>query len=171
MIMYEIAADVGYGASGYFFLIKDHPRLGVKIREDNSKRKLKQELVKGKILQKMGVPVPKHVGIIVIEIPEDYELSNKIKNQEIREKILSLRGKVRWGLVLEFIEKDVEMISRIVKKRVYNQEREKVEMMKIIVKDSDPVKNVLWCQRRKKMFFIDIEKWKIPWRYYFKLKL
>ncbi|MCA9459591.1 MAG: hypothetical protein KC550_03515 [Nanoarchaeota archaeon] len=159
--IYEVGESQGDGGSGVFFRLKGYPRLGVKISRTNTLAYLNEELEKAKILRKLGISVPKYVGIIKVKIPE-----NEIQKNSLNAMLKEI-PKFWNALVVEYIDSDVELCDSSEGKSQYFDELEKVRKLGIEVStDVSISKNVLWSEKKQKMYFCDVEFWEIPDKYY-----
>lgn len=172
--MYEIGKYIGEGGDSYFFRLRKYPRLGVKIRKDLNKTRLEEEFAKAQILQKLGVPVPRFVGLVRIVFPNYFGLT--LEKQEKRKEIAlepesknqlqDWTGKSCWGLLMEIIEHDLSLISSRRIDYYYYKELEKIEKLGIRVVDSHfgtEYKNILWSNKKRKLYFIDFDWWVVPY--------
>jgi hypothetical protein len=169
--MFEVGKYIGSGNTGDFFRLRGNSQLGVKITQHkigfNARRKLNKEFQKTLVLRKLGVNVPKPIGVMKVKFPSFFDKTLDKQRPNIHylpEWLTTLRGKTQWGFVMRFIETDLSLISSVRVKYYYIRERKKVLDLGITVVDSSPAHNTLWSQREKKLYFIDVELWKIPAR-------
>ena len=180
--MYTVGKYMGAGSFSYFFALRGHSRLGVKIRKNNSKIQLEEEIAKAQILRKLGVSVPKYIGIVPVKIPDYFNqtVDKQITEKEILAKnaknkwwllkdivtlavIKEFAGRVMWGLIIELIDDDIELVSKKRLAYYYKNELDKIAQIKdySIKVSSDSGGNVLWSQKKAKLYFIDFDEWKI----------
>ncbi len=169
---------MGEGAFATFFRIRGYPKLGVKIsrleRPNMAKKILQEELNKAKILMELKLPVPKYVEVIQIQVPEYFiktldrgitrnnpdSINNDVWIKESREEIITtLKKTVVYGLLMEYVEPDLSLISQKRLEYIYKKEVAKIEKYGIKIIDSGLHHNVLWSKSQAKMYFIDVEAW------------
>ncbi len=160
--MYEIGKIIGCGLYSFFFRLKKYPRLGVKIKKVDDKKLLEEEFAKAQILRKLGVSVPRFVGITKVKIPDDFNVTATNYLKSIPNLIGA--GMVKWGLVIEIIDNDLRLVSRNKINYYYIKEAIKVKALGINMVDSEPDRNVLWSQRKARLYFIDFDMWDIPYK-------
>jgi len=180
--MFELGELIGDGAFAAFFRIRGHPTLGVKVPKymngDNAKNGLEVELRKAKILMELNLPVPKYIEVIQVKVPEYFEETlarglirnigddSPLKSKEFdfkknrKDMILNLKGKIVYGLLMEYIESDLTLISPKRLKYVYQKEKAKIEQYGISI-GRDSGGNVLWSKNRARLYFIDFEFWNL----------
>ena len=171
--MFELGEFIGEGFFSAFFKIREHPELGVKILKRDTgrqaKRELERELRKAKILMKLDLPVPKYVEVIEVKVPEYFDKTlergyNRIKCEEGRfrtniwtDKLMNLG--ITYGLLMEYIEADLSIVSERRIDYIYLKEKTKIEKYGIEIDDSHSSHNVLWSKSKAKMYFIDFQFW------------
>jgi serine/threonine protein kinase len=180
--MFELGELIGDGAFSAFFRIREHPTLGVKvskyIKGGNAKESLEKELKKAKVLMTLNLPVPKYIEVIQVKVPEYFEETlarglrrnigdySPLKNKEFdfegnRESMIkNLKGKIVYGLLMEYIESDLSLVSPKRLKYVYQKEKAKIEQYGISI-GGDSRGNVLWSKNRARLYFIDFEFWNL----------
>ena len=178
--MFELGEYIGDGAYAAFFKIRGHPTLGVKVAKEISgekaKKYLQEELKKAQILMQLNLPVPKYVEIIQVKVPkyflktldrgiarnDPFSGLNGATNYgkiERRKLLEQLSEPIVYGLLMEYIERDLSLISRKRLDYIYEKEKAKIEQYGIILDDSDSSYNVLWSQSKAKLYFIDFDCW------------
>jgi hypothetical protein len=155
--VYEAGRFIGKGFYGLFFVLKGYPHIGVKVLKDQDSRRIKREFKKGLILRKLELPVPRCIGIVRIKIPENSEVLGR-RGFVLPPEFL---GRTMKGIAMEFIDEDIEEFDAD-KYELYKKGKEKIEKLGIEIDDSCYGRNVLWCPRRKKIYFIDFGLWKLP---------
>jgi len=181
--MFELGELIGDGAFAAFFRIRGHPTLGVKVSKymnsDNAKKGLEAELRKAKILMKLNLPVPKYVDVIQVKVPVYFEETlarglrrnitddSPLKSKEFdfeknrKDMITNLKGKIVYGLLMEYIESDLSLISPKRLKYIYQREKAKIEQYGISLGSADSSANILWSKSQAKLYFIDFEFWNL----------
>jgi hypothetical protein len=186
--MLEIERYISNGKWSAFFRIREHPNLGVKIcymNVGNKARKyLQEELNKAIILKKFGVSVLDYREVVQVRIPEHIEQTFKKSTKEMASGIgkdyyddmknffINFKGKLLWGLVMEYLPDDVICLqfknkSTLVSKNrieyLYSKEVEKLDELGVGTGDSSFDSNVLWSESRAKLYFIDFEDWDLEY--------
>ncbi len=166
--MYETGVYIGDGCNSVFCHIKDHPKLGIKIRKEESDKKafkkLKEEYTKALVLRKLKLPVPRYAGIVRIKINPKTIFS---QDPEIDKLLKEKYGKSEdFGLVIENIENDIRVLSEKQVQKKYNFYKKQFRELNIVISDSGSNHNILWSEKKKKMYFIDYEYWTIPSKYF-----
>jgi hypothetical protein len=162
-------ADRGYGRGTYAAVlgIKGHPLLCAKVFHNTlADVRVDEELVKeyqlARLLYRIGVPVPKPIGIIDIKIPKIISEAWFGVNNDI----------IKKGFVYQLIEVDWSMSTSEDAWNAYFNAVEQLARNGITSPDlgmnsrsNSTFKNALYCKHLKKIFFIDFEDWKIPLRF------
>ena len=176
--LYTTGQFIGYGAHSYVFRLREYKNLVIKIpfnefnfdeENINAKAILEKELEIGNILKKIGISVPRYLGVFQVKFPEyfDKTIEREVKRSKIIPYFLwkplkKNAGKIRWGLIMEFIEKDLTLVSTKRLEYLYRNELKKVLTMGINNVDAYMDHNVLWSRKNAKIYFIDFESWVIP---------
>ena len=171
--IYEVNEFIGSGVFGGYFRLNEYPQLGVKILRNNNFKEIKVEFKKGKILRKLGISVPRYIGIIKVKISQKNvnKLNNSISSSNQFHPGYYNSNIIYYGLVIEYIDNDFKLTE----KEKYTEmlpfleiEFKKIKNLKIIPADCEPTRNILYNLKKQKFYFIDIAQWKIPLKYYLK---
>lgn len=173
--MYTLGEYIGIGCTSAFFRIKEHPNLGVKIKinkdSSNDLELLNYELEKAKQLMALDLPIPKYIDIVQVIVPEYYEktILKIAKNKDDRQAwVNNINNKIKtkkdennsiYGLLMDYIESDLSLISPSRIKYFYDKERKNIESYGIRLQESRSNWNVLWSQKEAKIYFIDFSNW------------
>ncbi|MFH1401154.1 MAG: hypothetical protein ABIH41_06565 [Nanoarchaeota archaeon] len=167
---YTLDRMLGMGYHSAVFALHGHPRLCAKIRYTGSIAQQQEEAAtewkKAEKLRALQIPIAKHAGIIEVLIPENIKqiiaaAHPKHEQRAMMEDELK-PGLIVPGLVIQLIENDDTIIPldgtlpHDVEQQVRDTLRRLFEMG---IKGQDAYQNVLWCKRRKKLYFIDVEHW------------
>jgi hypothetical protein len=170
---YTVGSYIGNGAFSIFFKIRHSTTLGVKVRikeeGDKAREILLKELKKADVLLRLGISVPRYVGVEKVFIPDyfDKTIEGKDMAKYLQDKLIGLKHQFVWGLILEVADNNLSMVSYKRVSYLYDREVEKIKSFGIEIVDSEVesirwLHNVLWNQQRGKIYLIDFDQWKFP---------
>ncbi|MFH1916790.1 MAG: hypothetical protein ABIJ21_05995 [Nanoarchaeota archaeon] len=165
--MYQLDMCIGAGRFGVFFRIKDHPRVGAKIYlvdEFYNNEFIKKELEKARVIKELGISVPRYVGIADFLVPSDIqEKLGFVRMDSIKKSIvLSWAGKTKKGLIIEILENDLQSVPIKELRDQYAIEKAKLDQLGIRARETGPTTNVLWSNKKKRIYLIDFDDWVFP---------
>ncbi len=181
--MYKLGAILGIGTEGIVFRIRGYPHLLAKVFYFSRQRRMpvsrtmrlqkkicKQEYRKGKKLRSLGIPVPRYIGVIKVDIPS--HIAKTVDRYFRRETAqFFVENRVRsiadawtesYAVIMEMIESDFSLVSSKRVNHIYQKEIRQAARLGIEIHDSSSALNVLWSKREAKLYFIDFLHWEVP---------